>query len=531
MVSAIWQELIEKKRADREAHIPKDWRLSEAISSKVSPESRLSAFDLLKESALLTPEEIAITEKYDATTLLELMAASKISCHEVTRAFCKRAAIAHQLTNSLTEIFFGRALERARWLDEYLAKKGRPIGPLHGLPVTLKDMIKVKGEYGTLGFISYLKHPVAEENSVIVDVLLNSGAVLYCKTNVPQTLFVAEGYNNIFGRTLNPHKLCLTPGGSSSGESAMVAIRGSIMGVGTDMGGSVRSPALCTGVFGFKPTANRIPWGKQHRLLPKGWPAIIPTMGPLAQSARDLTLFTKAVLEAQPWLQDSTALAIPWHDVPKKKSLNIGVWLNDPEFPVFPPTARILNSAVDKLKAAGHTVTVLESAPSVVYGNSLAYRSFSLETEPSVMKSLADAGEEPIPDLVATNPRNFVGKDHVADLSEVWAINAALEDYREEWAQIWRKGNLDVLLCPPSRAGTAVPHGQFGAPHYAMIWNLLDFPASVIPFLKADKSIDSKDGYDVEVVDGAPGGVQVVGWRFQDEQVLMATEIISDALA
>ena len=97
MVSAIWQELIEKKRADRETRIPKDWRLPEAISSKVSPESRLSAFDLLRESALLTPEEIEITEKYDATTLLKLMAASKISCYDVTRAFCKRAAIAHQL--------------------------------------------------------------------------------------------------------------------------------------------------------------------------------------------------------------------------------------------------------------------------------------------------------------------------------------------------------------------------------------------------------------------------------------------------
>ncbi|KAJ3536825.1 hypothetical protein NM208_g6489 [Fusarium decemcellulare] len=551
MVSTDWQVLIEKKQADREARIPQDWRLPEAVASKVSPENRISAFDLLEESALLTPAELAITDRHDATTLLDMMATSRITCYDVTQAFCKRAAIAHQLvrysklnlaphsgqinlrfwlTNSLTEIFFDKALQRARSLDEHLAKTGRPVGPLHGLPITLKDMVKVKGEYGTLGFVSYLKDPAAEENSVIVDVLHDAGAVFYCKTNVPQTLFVCEGYNNIFGRTMNPHNLSLTPGGSSSGESAIVGLRGSVMGVGTDMGGSIRAPALCTGVFGFKPTAQRIPWAKQHRLIPKGWPAILPTLGPLAHSARDLTLFTKTVLQAQPWLRDSTALAIPWRDLPPQKTLTIGVWLNDPGFPVFPTVARFLTSAADKLRAAGHTVKVLKSTPSVVAAMKLAYRSFELDTEHSVMQSLSAAGEEPIPELAATDPRNFVGNDHVADLSEVWGVNAALEDYREAWAQVWRREHIDVLLCPGAR-GTAVPHGQFGAPNYTMIWNLLDFPASVIPFLKADKLVDSQDGYDAEAVDGAPGGVQVVGWRFQDEEVLMATELIAEALA
>lgn len=278
---------------------------------------------------------------------------------------------------------------------------------------------------------------------------------------------------------MNPHKLCLTPGGSSSGEGALVGLRGSIMGVGTDMGGSIRAPALCNGVFGFKPTANRIPWAKQQKLIPKGWPAIAPTLGPLTHSSRDLTLFTKTVLQTQPWLRDSTALAIPWRDIQKKTRLTIGVWLNDPEFPVFPTAARILNSAVSKLEAAGHTVKVLESAPSVVAAMKIAFRSFGLETESGVFKSLAEAGEEPIPELSATDPRKFLGNNHVADLSEVWGVNAALEDYREEWAQVWRRENLDVLLCPGAR-GTAVPHGQFGPPMYTMIWNLLDVSSTLV---------------------------------------------------
>lgn len=97
MVSANWQHLVEKKRADRDERIPKAWRLPESVSSQVSPENPTSAFDLLKETALLTPWEIDVTENHDATALLEMIAAREISSYDVTLAFCKRAAISHQL--------------------------------------------------------------------------------------------------------------------------------------------------------------------------------------------------------------------------------------------------------------------------------------------------------------------------------------------------------------------------------------------------------------------------------------------------
>lgn len=158
----------------------------------------------------------------------------------------------------------------------------------------------VKGEAATLGFVSYLAKPLAEENSVMVDMLLEAGAVLYCKTNVPQTLFVCisshcntsvtnveqmcEGMNNVFGCTLNPHKLSLTPSGSSSGEGALVGFRGSPLGVGSDIGGSVRAPSLCCGAFGFKPTVDRLPWGGQQHLIPKGWPGVLPSLGPMRKA-------------------------------------------------------------------------------------------------------------------------------------------------------------------------------------------------------------------------------------------------------
>ncbi|KAJ4138459.1 hypothetical protein NW768_002293 [Fusarium equiseti] len=525
MVQINWQDLIQEKRAARDALIPEKWKLPADLTRKVSPESTCSAFDLLDEAALLTVREKDITENNTATSLTAKIASGELSSYDVAVAFCKRAAIVHQLTNSLTEIFFDKALERARWLDEYFAREGKTVGPFHGLPITLKDMINVKGEYSTMGFVGHIRHPVATEHAVIAEMLEAAGAVFYSKTNVPQTLF---SYNNVFGQMLNPYKLCLSPGGSSSGEAAQIGLRGSIMGVGSDIAGSVRVPALFTGLFGFRPTVNCLPFSKQAELASKGWQGVQPTLGPMVHTAEDLTLFMKTVIQAEPWRYDSTALAVPWHDAPRKDKLTIGVWHQDPDFPVYPPIARTIASAVEKLKAAGHTIKVIE-APPTIKAMKIAMRWFALDQVNLPMQFLQNGEESPIVDLAAMDPAKFLDPGYVADLNENIRISADLHDYRHEWAKIWRDNGIDVLLCPASR-GSAVPHGEFGSLNYTILWNLLDFPSSVVPFGKADKIIDSRDGYDASVVDGAPTGFQLVGWRFQDEQTLMATEVIADAL-
>lgn len=116
-------------------------------------------------------------------------------------------------------MFFGQALERAKYLDEYLQKQGKPLGPLHGLPISLKvcgdqkfqpstepkceqDSFNLKGLYSTIGYVSFISRPPADQNSPLVDILLQAGAVLYVKTNIPQTLMTADSDNNVFGRTL-----------------------------------------------------------------------------------------------------------------------------------------------------------------------------------------------------------------------------------------------------------------------------------------------------------------------------------------
>lgn len=150
-------------------------------------------------------------------------------------------------------MFFEQALERARYLDD-LRSKGELAGPLHGLPVSLKDTYQVKGTQATIGAVAFL-NKTSTENSALVDILLGLGAVLYVKTNVSQVLMVGvhnspliqettinisqtlDSDNNVFGRVLNPWNTMLTAGGSSGGEGALIALRGSPLGVGTDLAG------------------------------------------------------------------------------------------------------------------------------------------------------------------------------------------------------------------------------------------------------------------------------------------------------
>lgn len=120
-------------------------------------------------------------------------------------------------------------------MDKYLKTTGRTKGPFHGLPISIKDNFNIIGHDSTVGFTSLVNDP-ATYNSTLIDLLLDAGAVLYVKTNVPTAMMIAESVNNVFGRTVNPRNRNLTSGGSSGGESALIAFGASRLGVGTDIG-------------------------------------------------------------------------------------------------------------------------------------------------------------------------------------------------------------------------------------------------------------------------------------------------------
>lgn len=282
--------------------------------------------------------------------------------------------------NCLTEIFFDEAIERARALDaERKRNPSAPLKPLHGLPISLKDSFKLEGKDASIGIVSLANNP-ATRNSVLPNVLLSLGAVLYCKTNLGQLMIAGDTDNNLFGRTLNPRNTNMTAGGSSGGEAALVALRGSILGVGTDMGGSVRGPCSATGVYGFKPSAAVLPYAGQQSPIAPGIPVVISSAGPVATSMRACRFFLKTVMEAEPWKVDATCLRLPWHGTNQaEKRLRIGVIFEDGCFTPTPPIRRGIQESCQKLEKAGHEVIPITKDLCVAKIQQAVYSTFPLD--------------------------------------------------------------------------------------------------------------------------------------------------------
>ncbi|RDW86551.1 general amidase GmdB [Aspergillus mulundensis] len=537
MAGETWQAVVAERRRELDALIPAEWKLSEEFMASLPADGRLLGAEPVRKSGILSETELDITENYTAGQLLQRLAWGDVSSLAVTTAFSKRAAIAQQLTSCLTEHFFAQALERARYLDEYLQREGKVVGPLHGLPISIKDSFQVEGMHTTVGYVSFLKNGVATENSALVNLLLDLGAVLYVKTNIPQTMMTGDSENNIYGRTLNPHNTNLTAGGSSGGEGALVAFRGSILGVGTDVAGSIRIPSLCCGTYGFKPTTDRVPFGGQVSGVAEETPMISPSAGPLAQSLDDLELFMSRILSAEPWRYDVNAVAVPWSKhVESKSLLTIGVPPEDKHFPLHPPVKRALESAIEALKKKGHRIIRLPIDPSrdVADANRLAFEYFTYGPR---LDHITPSGEPVIKSVATLASPMFSGPPYLNQDLGVFEKISTLQIARKKYGDAWRKAivenGLDVLLAPGAQ-NTAMPHDTYGWPPYTSIWNLLDYPACIIPYGKASKELDpepmqvggGQPSYDPEAVDGAPCALQIITPRFQDEKCLAAARII-----
>lgn len=195
--------------------------------------------------------------------------------------------------------------------------------------------------------------------------LLDLGAVLYCKTNVPQTMMTADSENNIFGRTLNPHNSALTAGGSTGGEGALIALRGSVLGIGTDIGGSVRIPAAACGIYSFKPSSGVLPYGGQRKLGVRGMKAIEACAGPMANSFRDCQMLVSLIMQMQTWKYDHTVLSLPWIGIPTKKEFRIGVAQDDGMRTPTPPLRRVMRQAVKSLNQVDGVTVIPINLPNV----------------------------------------------------------------------------------------------------------------------------------------------------------------------
>ncbi|KAE9969923.1 hypothetical protein EG328_006604 [Venturia inaequalis] len=240
--------------------------LFQAFWSKVPAEYLLPA-DVIKNPpidvskipstcGLLTAQEIEITETHDCTSLAEAIATKKYTAVAVATAFGKRSIICHQLTCCLTQWFMDSAIEQAKALDDYLEKNGQTIGPLHGVPISIKEHMPMAGTFSSQGsFGSTVKD---EKDSHLIGILRDLGAVFYCKTNQPQAIMHLESDSH-FGRVLNPFNIHLSAGGSTGGEAALIAID------------ALSDPKFASflEIKDFKPHGAKEAWSKIRRMY---WP-------------------------------------------------------------------------------------------------------------------------------------------------------------------------------------------------------------------------------------------------------------------
>ncbi|KAK5043478.1 hypothetical protein LTR84_011947 [Exophiala bonariae] len=551
-----YQAVAGEKRAQAAAKIPHEWRLSDEVLSQVSMTSPISVLGIPRTSGLLSTTELDITENYTAIEIRQALASRRFTTVQVTSAFSKRAAIAQQLTNCITETFFDQALERARFLDNYLAEHGELFGPLHGIPISVKDSFNLPGIPSTLGFITFNKRDFPDQNSPLIEILLSLGAVIYCKTNVPQTLMTADSDNNLFGRTLNPHKLTLTPGGSSGGEGALIAMRGSLIGVGTDIGGSIRIPGFCCGTYSFKPSVGRVPYGGQTSPSRKTAPGVKASAGPLAMSVADIDLFLSSVLGAGPWDYDSTAICVPWRPVTFTRPLTLGFILEDPDNPVSPPIARALKTAVALLRDAGHQVADLKSFPSFNEATAVCWDFFRTDPRNTSLGHIEAGGEPQVTSVALALQKSFGtgsgGKQITMD--DYFDLNAARGALKHAWFRIFLDNKFDAIILP-AYVTPAPPHDTYRTPAYTSLLNLLDYPGTTIPFLKVDKATDARDPRvpfcalpflpnslilessdqleqtdDPETYHGVPCHIQLMSRTQHDEELMEVARIVAGVL-
>lgn len=457
-----------------------------------------------------------------ATELLAAIRRREIGCRELLACYRERIERLDGRVNAVVTLD-ERALDRAAAADAALAR-GETWGPLHGLPVTVKDSLCTAGLRTSAGAVELADH-VPDADAEAVARLRAAGAVVFGKTNLPRFALDVQTYNELFGTTCNPWAPDRTPGGSSGGSAAALAAGLTALELGSDIGGSIRAPAHCCGVFGHKPSHGLVPL-RGH--IPPGPPDNLreydmAVLGPLARSARDLDLALSVL--AGPGRADAVAwrLRLP---PPRRSALReyrVAVWFDDPGAPIDDAVRAPMEHAVRLLGAAGATVATLAEPPvGLAEHERLAQQLMQGEIcEDLPARLYAELLE------LASAPDPSDGSEHLRWARDVtarkrdWnAADAQRQRLRVRWAELFDR--FDAVLTP-ALAVPAFPHDHRpdgervvlinGEPRrywelgrWPTLANVSRLPAAVAPIGMT--------------ADGLPVGIQVLGPYLEDRTAI-----------
>ena len=393
----------------------------------------------------------------DATTLVGKIKNNDISSSEMLEHYIRRMDAHNPEINAIVVCQLDKARARAKQADEALGR-GEDWGPLHGLPMTVKESYDIAGLPTTWGDPKN-KDNIATQDAVACQRLQNAGAVIFGKTNVPINLADFQSYNEIYGTTGNPHNLERTPGGSSGGSAAALAAGLTGLEMGSDIGGSIRNPAHYCGVYGHKPTWGVLPM-RGH--APKGvlTGSDISVIGPLARSAEDLALVMDIAGGADDIHQPGWDLKLP---IPTQKSLadyRIGVWLDDPLAPVDESMKERVLQVAQLVESAGGKVDYNARPNFDVQASHDAYT--------ALLHSAMSARQDESVFKANVARREALDENDMSSLAQVtrasslyykeWhAINERRTHLRWAWHEFFQQ--YDLLLTPMCMT-SAFPHDQ-----------------------------------------------------------------------
>lgn len=386
-----------------------------------------------------------------------------------------------------------------------LRTKGELVGPLHGIPMTIKDSLDtfdMVTTWGTEGRATYRPG----HDAIAVARLRAAGAILVGKTNTPELTLAYQTDNHLFGRTSNPHSINKTSGGSSGGAAALIACGGIPIDLGTDTGGSIRLPAHFCGIYGLKPTTGRVPT-TGNALPSTGLLAPLSQIGPLARTLDDLECIYQ-LIEGPHHSDPYTVSAPHLGSGEDPKLLRIGYFTDHGLGSASPNTDRSIKALVADLSTAGYSVS--EIRPEGIEMTSMLYgQLFNADNHDLIADQLHSAGTQ-TPSIrlqrILSQPKANLSAGELSHLIALW------DGYRSSMLGVFQQ--VDVLLCPVN-GRTAINHDEEENPFdylYTQAFNLTGWPGLSMPIAKDDEDL--------------PIGLQIVAPPFFESRCLQVARLI-----
>jgi amidase len=447
-----------------------------------------------------------------ASALAQAIRGKQVTAKEVVEAYLQRIAEVNPALNAVVQLAGERALDEARAADLALLK-GETLGPLHGVPMTLKDSLDTAGVIST-GATTGRARFVPSQDATVVARLRAAGAILLGKTNTPELTLAGETDNLVYGRTNNPYDLSRTPGGSSGGAGAIIAAGGSPFDIGSDTGGSIRLPAHFCGIAGLKPTSGRVP--RTGHVVPFGLGAVdaLTQNGPMARYVEDLRLILPIIAGVDGIDPGIVPMPLTEPQQVNLQGLRVAVHTDNGIKTPTPEISAAVRSAAQALAAAGLAVT--EDRPAALP------RTFELSRQLSggdgrawVRRLLAQAGTSTIHPWL----QRRLDESQPLSVGEFTAMLEEVDRFRSEMLGFMQR--YDVILCPVC-AFPAPPHGttftedMWKGFSYTGSYNLTGWPGAVV---RAGTSPE-----------GLPIGVQIVARPWREDVALAVAQHLETAL-